>query len=106
MPRRRFSKKHSISFCHSPRLGARLRYRGSSLLSTEFTRPPRQHYLLRRNRVSQISAGVEGTDEAGAIVMALPRGWLLRGAEGAPAVVFLHRYGGELVPGCSISASS
>lgn len=65
----------------------------------EITRPPRQSYLVTPQTFSQISGTarpLKVTDETwrnrdgtGA------RGWLLRGAEGAPAVVFLHRYGGD-----------
>ena len=63
------------------------------------TRPPRGSYLLTPQTFSQISGTarpLKVTDETwrnrdgtGA------RGWLLRGAEGAPAVIFLHRYGGD-----------
>ena len=65
----------------------------------EITRPPRQSYLVTPQTFSQISGTarpLKVTDETwrnrdgtGA------RGWLLRGAEGAPAVIFLHRYGGD-----------
>ena len=61
------------------------------------TRPPRQSYLVTAQSFSQISgSALKVTDEAwrnrdGSAA----RGWLLRGAEGAPAVVLLHRYGGD-----------
>ena len=61
------------------------------------TRPPRQSYLVTPESFSQISGlALKVTDETwrnrdGT----LARGWLLRGAEGAPAVVLLHRYGGD-----------
>jgi pimeloyl-ACP methyl ester carboxylesterase len=61
------------------------------------TRPPRQPYLVTPQSFSQISgSALKVTDESwrnrdGTTA----RGWLLRGAEGAPAVVFLHRYGGD-----------
>ncbi|HEX9628767.1 MAG TPA: hypothetical protein VF961_02030 [Pyrinomonadaceae bacterium] len=61
------------------------------------TRPPRQHYLVTPESFSQISGtALKVTDENwrnrdGTAA----RGWLLRGAEGAPAVVLLHRYGGD-----------
>jgi pimeloyl-ACP methyl ester carboxylesterase len=61
------------------------------------TRPPRQSYLVTPESFSQISgSALKVTDETwrnrdGS----LARGWLLRGAEGAPAVVLLHRYGGD-----------
>lgn len=65
----------------------------------KITRPPHQAYLVTPQTFSQISGTarpLKVTDETwrnrdgtGA------RGWLLRGAEGAPAVIFLHRYGGD-----------
>ena len=61
------------------------------------TRPPRQAYLVTPESFAQISgSALKVTDETwrnrdGTAA----RGWLLRGAEGAPAVVFLHRYGGD-----------
>lgn len=63
------------------------------------TRPPRRAYLVTPQSFSTISGTarpLKVTDETwrnrdgtGA------RGWLLRGTEGAPAVIFLHRYGGD-----------
>jgi pimeloyl-ACP methyl ester carboxylesterase len=61
------------------------------------TRPPRQSYLVTPESFAQISgSALKVTDENwrnrdGTMA----RGWLLRGAEGAPAVVLLHRYGGD-----------
>src|SRR6185295_11729531 len=61
------------------------------------TRPPRQSYLVTPESFAQISgSALKVTDESwrnrdGTMA----RGWLLRGAEGAPAVVLLHRYGGD-----------
>jgi pimeloyl-ACP methyl ester carboxylesterase len=63
------------------------------------TRPPRRSYLVTPQTFSTISAtgrALKVTEETwrnrdGTAA----RGWLLRGAEGAPAVVFLHRYGGD-----------
>jgi len=61
------------------------------------TRPPRQPYLVTPESFAQISgSALKVTDETwrnrdGSAA----RGWLLRGAEGAPAVVLLHRYGGD-----------
>jgi pimeloyl-ACP methyl ester carboxylesterase len=61
--------------------------------------PPRRSYLVTPQTFSTISGtgrGLKVTDETwrnrdGTSA----RGWLLRGAEGAPAVVLLHRYGGD-----------
>ncbi len=61
--------------------------------------PPRRSYLVTPQTFSTISGtgrGLKVTEETwrnrdGTSA----RGWLLRGTEGAPAVVFLHRYGGD-----------
>jgi len=61
------------------------------------TRPPRGPYLVTPQAFAQISGPVlkltdetwQNQDHTNA------RGWLLRGAAGAPAVVFLHRYGAD-----------
>ena len=63
------------------------------------TNPPRRSYLVTPQTFSTISAtgrALKVTEETwrnrdGTAA----RGWLLRGAEGGPAVVFLHRYGGD-----------
>lgn len=61
------------------------------------TRPPRQSYLVTPQSFTQFSGRVlKVTDETwrnrdGSTA----RGWLLRGTEGAPAIVLLHRYGGD-----------
>ncbi|HEV7682052.1 MAG TPA: hypothetical protein VGO68_08015 [Pyrinomonadaceae bacterium] len=63
------------------------------------TRPPRRSYLVTPQTFSTISGtgrALKVSDESwinrdGTSA----RGWLLKGAEGAPAVVFLHRYGGD-----------
>lgn len=61
------------------------------------TRPPRQSYLVTPESFTQFSGRVlKVTDETwrnrdGTTA----RGWLLRGGEGAPAIVLLHRYGGD-----------
>jgi len=63
----------------------------------KITRPPKQAYLVTPQSFSQISGPVlkvtdEGwTNRDGTAA----RGWLLKGAEGAPAVVLVHRYGGD-----------
>src|ERR1043165_3146689 len=61
------------------------------------TRPPRAAYLVTPETFSQLSArGLKATDETWANPDGtLARGWLLRGSEGAPAVLLLHAYGGD-----------
>jgi len=97
MPRRRFGKKLFKSLL--PILLVLVLACVIALVSIVYgiTRPPRQHYLVTPQSFSQISgSALKVTDESwrnrdGTAA----RGWLLRGAEGAPAVVFLHRYGGD-----------
>src|SRR6266851_803821 len=97
MPRRRFGKKLIKSFL--PILLVLVLAGVIALVSIVYgiTRPPRQHYLVTPQSFSQISgSALKVTDESwrnrdGTAA----RGWLLRGAEGAPAVVLLHRYGGD-----------
>jgi pimeloyl-ACP methyl ester carboxylesterase len=63
------------------------------------TRPPRRSHLVTPEMFSQISGtarALKTTEENwrnrdGTAA----RGWLLRGAEGAPALILLHRYGGD-----------
>ncbi len=61
------------------------------------SRPPGRPYLVTPQAFAQISGpGLKATDQTwrnrdGTTA----RGWLLRGAEGAPAVVLLHRYGAD-----------
>jgi pimeloyl-ACP methyl ester carboxylesterase len=67
------------------------------LIVSGITRPPRQSYFVTPQSFTNISgSALKVTDETwpnrdGTTA----RGWLLRGGEGAPAVVFLHRYGGD-----------
>jgi pimeloyl-ACP methyl ester carboxylesterase len=63
------------------------------------TRPQRRSFLVTPQAFAQIS----GTARALKVTEetwrnrdgSMARGWLLRGGEGAPAVIFLHRYGGD-----------
>jgi pimeloyl-ACP methyl ester carboxylesterase len=62
------------------------------------THPPRRAYLVTPERFLQLSSehSVKATDDNwtnrdGTTA----RGWLLRGAEGQPAVIMLHRYGAD-----------
>ncbi|HEV2707109.1 MAG TPA: alpha/beta hydrolase [Pyrinomonadaceae bacterium] len=61
------------------------------------THPPRRAYLVTPEKFGQLSArGLKATDETWSNRDGTrARGWLLRGAEGAPAVVLLHRYGAD-----------
>jgi pimeloyl-ACP methyl ester carboxylesterase len=97
MPRRRFGKKLFKSFL--PILLVLVLACIIALVSIVhgITRPPRQPYLVTPQSFSQISgSALKVTDESwrnrdGSAA----RGWLLRGAEGGPAIVLLHKYGGD-----------
>ena len=97
MPRRRFGKKLFKSFL--PILLVLVLACVIALVSIVhgITRPPRQPYLVTPQSFSQISgSALKVTDESwrnrdGTAA----RGWLLRGTEGSPALILLHRYGGD-----------
>jgi pimeloyl-ACP methyl ester carboxylesterase len=59
--------------------------------------PPQQAYLVTPEKFGQLSdRGLKATDETWTNRDGTQaRGWLLRGTEGAPAVVLLHRYGAD-----------
>lgn len=61
------------------------------------SRPEKQPYVVTPESFSRISGrAIKVTDEKWTNRDGrTARGWLLKGAEGAPAVVLLHRYGGD-----------
>lgn len=61
------------------------------------SRPAKRPYVVTPESFSQISGrALKVTDETWSTRDGRrSRGWLLKGAEGAPAVVLLHRYGGD-----------
>ena len=61
------------------------------------TRPPRSEYLVTPQTFSQLSGPVlKATDETWSNRDGTQaRGWLIRGAPGAPAVILYHRYGAD-----------
>jgi pimeloyl-ACP methyl ester carboxylesterase len=60
------------------------------------TRPPRRAYLVTPKSFQFSGPALKVTDETWQNRDNTPsRGWLLRGAEGAPAVVLLHHYGAD-----------
>jgi len=68
-----------------------------ALIVRGITHPPRRAYLVTPKAFSQISGpALKVTDQTWRNRDNTPaRGWLLRGAEGAPAVVLLHHYGAD-----------
>ena len=61
------------------------------------SRPAKRPYVVTPQAFSQISGrAIKVSDETWSTQDGRSsRGWLLRGAEGAPAVILLHRYGGD-----------
>ena len=61
------------------------------------TRPARRPYVVTPESFSRISGrAIKVTDASWPTLDGrTARGWLLKGTEGAPAVVLLHRYGGD-----------
>src|SRR5438270_1505812 len=59
--------------------------------------PPRRAYLVTPGKCASLSdRGLKATEESWANRDGTrARGWLVRGAEGAPAVILLHRYGAD-----------
>jgi len=60
-------------------------------------RPPKAPYLITPEKYGRLSArGAKITDETWSNSDAtLSRGWLLRGAQGKPAIILLHHYGAD-----------
>jgi pimeloyl-ACP methyl ester carboxylesterase len=94
-PRRRLGKKLSKTFLPILLLIVLAVTVCLGLIIYGVTRPPRQPYIVTKQTFSQISGPAskvsdetwrnrDGTQA---------RGWLLKGAPGAPAVILLHRYG-------------
>ena len=60
------------------------------------TRPTKRAYLVTPQSFSQIGTALKVSNETWTNRDGTPaRGWLLKGGEGAPAVVLLHRYGAD-----------
>ena len=97
MPRRRFGKKLFKSFLPILLVLVLASVVALASIVHGITHPPRNAYLVTPQSFSQISgSALKVSDETwrnrdGSSA----RGWLLRGTEGAPAVVFLHRYSGD-----------
>jgi pimeloyl-ACP methyl ester carboxylesterase len=96
-PRRRPGKKLFKAFL--PVVGVLLLAVGivAGWIIYRVTRPPRSAYLVTPESFTQLSPrGLKATEESWANTDATTaRGWLLRGSEGAPAVLLLHRYGAD-----------
>src|SRR5687767_8664544 len=96
-PRRRFGKRLIKSFLPIV-LVIGLAIVGSlSYIVYCVSRPEKRPYVVTPQSFTRISGrAIKVTDETWTNSDGREsRGWLLKGAEGAPAVVLLHRYGGD-----------
>lgn len=67
-----------------------------ALIVRGITRPPRRAYLVTPKSFQFSGPALKVTDQTWRNRDNTPaRGWLLRGAEGAPAIVLLHHYGAD-----------
>jgi len=96
-PRRRFGKRLIKSFLPIV-LVILIAVVGSlSFIVYCVSRPTKRPYVVTPESFSRISGrALKVTDESWTTLDGKQaRGWLLKGVEGAPAVVLLHRYGGD-----------
>ena len=96
-PRRRFGKRLLKSFLPIALVIVLAVLGALSFIIYCVSRPAKRPYVVTPESFSRISGrAIKVTDETWTTLDdRRARGWLLRGAEGAPAVVLLHRYGGD-----------
>jgi uncharacterized protein len=96
-PRRRFGKKLVKSLLPVLLVLATALLGALGWIVYAVTRPPRRPYLVTPQAFTPIGGPVlKASDETWRNRDGTKaRGWLLRGAEGAPAVILLHRYGAD-----------
>jgi pimeloyl-ACP methyl ester carboxylesterase len=96
-PRRRLGKKLVKTFLPIVLVLALALVVVSGWIIHGVTRPPRRAYLVTPQAFREISGPVlKVSDETWANLDGTPsRGWLLKGAPGAPAVILLHRYSAD-----------
>lgn len=96
-PKRRFGKRLIKSFLPIVLVLALALAGSLSFIVYCVTRPARRPYVVTPESFARISGrALKVTDETWTNRDGRrARGWLLKGAEGAPAVVLLHRYGGD-----------
>ena len=96
-PRRRFGKRLIKSFLPIALVIVLAIVGALSFIVYCVTRPTRRPYVVTPESFSRISGrALKVTDETWTNLDGRQaRGWLLKGAEGTPAVVLLHRYGGD-----------
>jgi pimeloyl-ACP methyl ester carboxylesterase len=96
-PRRRFGKRLVKSLLPIALVVVLAIVGALSFIVYCVSRPTKRPYVVTPEGFSRISGrALKVTDESWATLDGRrARGWLLKGAEGAPAVVLLHRYGGD-----------
>jgi pimeloyl-ACP methyl ester carboxylesterase len=96
-PRRRFGKRLVKSFLPIALVIVLAVVGALSFVVYCVSRPSKRPYVVTPESFSRISGrAIKVTDETWTNADGShARGWLLKGAEGAPAVVLLHRYGGD-----------
>ena len=96
-PRRRFGKRLIKSFLPIALVIVLAVVGALSFVVYCVSRPAKRPYVVTPESFSRISGrAIKVTDETWTNRDGRnARGWLLKGAEGAPAVVLLHRYGGD-----------
>src|SRR5688572_17179662 len=96
-PKRRFGKRLIKSFLPIVFVIGLALVASLSFIVYCVTRPTRRPYVVTPESFASISGrAIKVTDETWTNRDGRPaRGWVLKGAEGAPAVVLLHRYGGD-----------
>src|SRR5215467_8437466 len=96
-PRRRFGKRLVKSFLPIALVIVLAVVGALSFVVYCVSRPTKRPYFVTPESFSRISGrAIKVTDETWTSADGnRARGWLLKGAEGAPAVVLLHRYGGD-----------
>ena len=96
-PRRRFGKRLVRSFLPIVLVVALALVVAVALVVYAISNPPRRSYLVTPDAFKQFSGpAVKVSDETWSNPDgSRARGWLLKGTEGAPAVVLLHRYGAD-----------
>ncbi|HET9714475.1 MAG TPA: alpha/beta hydrolase [Pyrinomonadaceae bacterium] len=96
-PRRRFGKRLIKSFLPIALVIVLAVVGALSFIVYCVSRPTKRPYVVTPESFSRISGrALKVTDETWTNLDGRhARGWLLKGAEGAPAVVLLHRYGGD-----------
>ncbi len=96
-PRRRFGKRLVKSFLPIALVIVLAVVGSISYIVYCVSHPAKSPYVVTPESFSRISGrAIKVTDETWTTADGRrARGWLLKGAEGAPAVVLLHRYGGD-----------